>query len=92
MGKRNLTNFHSCTVHLDTTESFIYPTDAHFAQSLWRLATGRNVLGPNTGRDKFFHTGPNHPWGPPTSCTMGTGSLFRGGKAAGAWRRQPIPI
>jgi len=21
-------NFHSCTVHLDTIESFIYPTDA----------------------------------------------------------------
>ena len=23
-----LFNFHSCTVHLDTIESFIYPTDA----------------------------------------------------------------
>ena len=22
-------NFHSCAVHLDTIESFIYPTDAH---------------------------------------------------------------
>jgi hypothetical protein len=25
---RNLTNFHSLTVHLDTIQSFIYPTDA----------------------------------------------------------------
>ena len=38
------------------------------------------------GRD-FPHSFETGPWAHPASCTMGTGSLTRGGgKAAGAWR------
>jgi hypothetical protein len=39
------------------------------------LATGWTVRGSNCGGGKIFRTCPDRSWGPPSSCTMDTGSF-----------------
>jgi hypothetical protein len=46
---------------------------AGIAQSVWWLATGWTFRGSNPSGDEIFRTRPERPWGPPLSCTMGTG-------------------
>jgi hypothetical protein len=46
------------------------------------------VRGSNPGGGKIFRTRPDRPWGPPSLLYDGY-RVFRGGKAAGAWRWPP---
>jgi hypothetical protein len=64
---------------------------AGIAQSVWRLATGRTVRGPNPGREEILHTRPNRPWGLPNFLYNGYRVSLSGGKAASAWRWLPTP-
>jgi hypothetical protein len=54
-------------------------------QSVWRLATGWAVRGSNHGGEEIFRTRPDRPWGP-LSLPYNWYRVFRGGKAAEAWR------
>jgi hypothetical protein len=63
---------------------------AAIAQSVYRLATGWTVRGPNPGGGEIFHTRPDRPWGPHSLLYNGY-RVFTGGKAAGAWRYHPSP-
>jgi hypothetical protein len=55
-----------------------------------RLATGWTVRGSNPGGGEIFRTRPDRPWGPLTSCIMGTGS-FPGVKRPGRGADHPPP-
>jgi len=58
------------------------PTWAGSAQSVWRLATGWTVRGPNAGVGEIFRTRPDWPWGPPSLLYNGY-QVFPGVKRPG---------
>jgi hypothetical protein len=59
-------------------------------QSVQRLTAGWAVRGSDPGGVEILRTRPDRPWGPPSPCTVGTGS-FPGCKAAGAGVDHPHP-
>jgi hypothetical protein len=65
---------------------------AGIAQSYsYSLQAGRSGDGIPV-KARFSAPVQTEPGAHPASCTMSAGSLFPGGKAAGAWRSPPTPI
>jgi hypothetical protein len=79
-------------VTIPTTDLFNEDTSRCEPGSSVGIATGHGLDGPgsNPGGGDIFRTRPDRLWGPPGTCTMGTGSLSRG-KAARAWCWPPTP-
>ena len=80
---RPLKDDHSTELHLNIV--------GRVAQSLYRLTTGWTVRRSNPGGGEIFRICPDRPWGPPTSCAMGTGS-FPGVKSSRGVTLTPHPI
>ena len=89
----------SCTRYKERTDAwtvfFKSQLDYSITQTLLtlnypRLTTGWTVRGSNPGGGEIFRIRPDRSWGDPSLLYDGH-RVFSGGKAAGAWRRPPIP-